>query len=118
MSVNPMKSPLLAKTKKMLGHVISRAGMSKSLETVLKFNSILREPVTKPEQLERNLACLRYMSRYLPVLAAQTKFISDKLRGWKTYVDAPPGRVLPKGRKKIWIEKEGYEFPWTDVDRN
>ena len=58
MSVNPKKSSLLAKMKKTLGHVISRAGMSKSLETVSKFKSILRLTVTKPEQLERNLACL------------------------------------------------------------
>jgi hypothetical protein len=118
MSVNPTKSPLLAKRKKTLGHVISHAGMSKSPETVSKFKSILREPVTKPEQLERNLACLRYMSRYLPDLAMQTKFISDKLRGWKTYVDAPLGRVLPKGCKKIQVEKEGYEFHWTNTDQD
>jgi len=58
MSVNPMKSTLLAKTKKMLEYVVSRARMSKSPENVLKFKSILRERVTKPEQLECNLACL------------------------------------------------------------
>ena len=58
MSVNPKKSSLLAKMKKTLGHVISRAGMSKSLETVSKFKSILRLTVTKQQQLERNLACL------------------------------------------------------------
>jgi len=118
MSVNLMKSPLLAKTKKTLGHVVSRARMSKSPETVSKFKSILQEHVTRPEQLECNLACLQYMSRYLPDLAGQTKFISDKLRGWKTYVDASPGRVLPKGCKKIWEEKEGYEFHWTDADQD
>jgi hypothetical protein len=44
-----MKSPLLAKIKKMLGHEISRAGKSKSPETISKFKSILWEPVTKPE---------------------------------------------------------------------
>ena len=73
--------------------------------------------MSKPEQLERNLVCLRYMSRYLPDLATKTKFISDKLRGWKTYTDAPPGRILPKGRKKIRVEKDGYEFNWMTADQ-
>jgi hypothetical protein len=117
MSVNPTKSPLLAKVRKTLGHVVSRAGMTKSPETVSKFKSILRQQVVKPEELERNLACLRYMSRYIPDLAHKTKFISDKLRGWKTYEDPPPGKKLPKGRKKMRVIKPGYEFIWTEDDQ-
>jgi hypothetical protein len=118
MSVNPSKSPLLAKVPKTLGHSVSRAGMTKSPEMVSKFKSILRQKVTKPEELERNLACLRYMSRFIPDLAHKTKFISDKLRGWKTYEDPPPGRTLPKGRKKIRVVKPEYEFRWTADDQS
>jgi transposase InsO family protein len=117
MSVNPAKSPLLAKTKKTLGHVISRNGMTKSPAMVSKFQGILREPVEHPDQLERNLACLRYLARYIPNLASKTKFISDKLRGWKTYVDPPAGKVLPKGRKKMRVLKDGYSFHWNDTDQ-
>jgi hypothetical protein len=118
MSVNPTKSPLLAKVRKTLGHIVSRAGMTKSPEMVSKFKSILRQKVAKPEELERNLACLRYMSRYIPDLAHKTKFISDKLRGWKTYEDPPPGRTLPSGRKKIRVVKPEYEFRWTADDQS
>jgi len=66
MLVNPTKSLLLVKRKKTLGHVISWAGMLKSPEIISKFKSILREAVTKPEQLVHNLVCLRYISHYLP----------------------------------------------------
>jgi len=115
-SVNPAKSPLLATTKKTLGHVISCNGMTKSPATVLKFQGILREPVKNPDQLERNLTCLRYLARYIADLASKTKFISVKLCGWKTYVDPPAIRVLPKGRKKMRVFEDGYSFHWDEAD--
>jgi hypothetical protein len=100
MSINASKLPLLLKYKKILGHVISSRGISKSPELVSKFKSILSTPITKPEQIEQMFACLWYLSRYIPNLASRAKIMTDKLRGWRQYVDAPPGKVLPKGRKK------------------
>jgi hypothetical protein len=117
MSINAGKSPLLSRKKKTLGHVLSRRGMSKSPELVSKFKSLLRAPITKPEQVEKVFACLRYMARYIPNLAGKAKFLSDKLRGWRSYVDPPPGTVLPKGRKKMKRINPDYRFTWDDEDR-
>lgn len=57
MFVNPWKLLLLNIHKKILKHVLLQFGISKSLELVLKFKSILQQPVHKPEGLEYNLAC-------------------------------------------------------------
>jgi len=116
MSINSNKSPLLSRQKKTLGHVLSRHGVSKSPELVSKFKSLLRAPIEKPEQVERIFACLRYLSRYIPNLAGNAKFLSDKLRGWRTYADPPPGVVLPKGRKKIARYNPDYNFRWNVED--
>jgi chemotaxis protein histidine kinase CheA len=64
------------------------------------------EHAPEPEEFERNLACLRYMSRYTPDLAHKTKFISDKLRGWKICEDPWPSKKLPKGKKKMRLADE------------
>jgi hypothetical protein len=117
MSINASKSPLLSKYKKILGHVVSRHGISKSPELVSKLKSIFSTPVTKPEQIEQMFACLRYLSRYIPKLAEHAKFMTDKLRGWRTYIDAPKGKILPKGRKKIKQIRPDYTFKWTDNDQ-
>jgi hypothetical protein len=118
MSINAGRSLLLSRKKKTLGHVLSRRGMSKSPELVSKVKSLLRAPITKPEQVEKVFACLRYMARYIPNLAWKAKFLSDKLRGWRSYVDPPPGTVLPKGRKKIKRINPDYSFTWNDEDTN
>jgi hypothetical protein len=116
MSINPGKSPLLAKKKKTLGHVVSRYGISKSPELVSKFKSLLRRPIMGPKDVESINACLRYMSRYIPSLAEKTRFLSLKLKGWTKLVDPKPGQVLPKGRKKLRVPRDGYTFTWTDQD--
>jgi hypothetical protein len=116
MSINPGKSPLLAKRKITLGHVVSRYGISKSPELVSKFKSLLRRPIMGPKDVESINACLRYMSRYIPSLAEKTRFLSAKLKGWTKLVDPKPGQVLPKGRKKLRVPRDGYTFTWTDQD--
>jgi hypothetical protein len=119
MSVNALKPPLLPKYKKTLGHVISSRGISKPLELVSKFKSALPTPITKLEQIEQMFACLRYLPRYIPNLASHAKFMADKLRGWRRYVDAPPSKFLPKGRKKkIKQVRPDYVFKWTVNDQN
>jgi hypothetical protein len=52
MSINPGKSPLLAKKKQTLGHVMSRHGISKSPALVSKFKTLIRRPVEGPRDIE------------------------------------------------------------------
>lgn len=71
----------------------------------------------RPEDLECNVACLRYLGRYLPKLASRTKFMLDKLCGWKIFIVPPLGKILPKGRKKVKMLKKDYQFKWTSEDQ-
>jgi hypothetical protein len=72
MSINPGKSPLLAKKKATLGHIISRHGISKAPDLVSKFKTIMRKPITGPKDIKTIHACLRYMSRFISSLSEKT----------------------------------------------
>jgi hypothetical protein len=56
------------------------------------------------------------MSRFIPGLSEKSRFLNQKLRGWAKLTDPKPGQVLPKGRKKIWVQREDYVFNWTLED--
>ncbi|KAF8454869.1 hypothetical protein BDZ91DRAFT_767844 [Kalaharituber pfeilii] len=78
-SINPRKSPLLIRTQKLLGHIVSKKGLSKSPKLVDKFSTLFWKPVTGPEDVERNQAAIQWMAKFIPSLSDKTKFMSEKL---------------------------------------
>ena len=44
---------------------------------------MFKKAITGPEDVERNLAAIRWLAKFIPSLSEKTRFMSEKLRGWK-----------------------------------
>lgn len=113
-SINPRKSPLLMRVQKMLGHVVSEHSISRSPELIDKFTTMFKKIVTTSEDLERNLAAIQWLSKFIPALSDKGRFMMEKLRGWK-------GEVKPmmgvKGRQGKRMTSKEYVFEWGLEDQ-